>query len=719
MPPALLVAVMVASAGADAVAGGFAWPGALEVEARAALAAPEGQRLRAIERLGARGAAATPFLIPLLKDPDPGVRLFVARRLARSGEPAATDAAVRWILAPLVPQVDRPFGLEILRDAGGFPPAARDAVERALRDPDPGIRGQALDALERHDVGPSLPAVLAVLDDDNREVRLRAVRIAGASGDRRGDLPLLARLEDADHQVRIEAIRALGAHPRAAAALLRVAAEGSDDARLAAIDALGAMPGASPETTLAGFARRRPADELARHAQLALGRLATPAATAALVALARTPPVSDETQAALARAGAGAVPAIIRELESGTLTSVAVAARALAEIRDRRAVAPLAAAVDRRPDVAPVLLDALGRLGDAGALPALARAAESPARETRLAAFGALRALGDARALSTVERGLADPDPAVRARAAALAGAIGAGTAMPALAALVAAEREPGARRAAGAALARVGAPARPALSTLLEALAAPGAPARDDDEWRDVGDALARLAAPEDTDRIAAAFVAARGGDRLALARALAATAGAKAFAPAVASALVAALGAGGPLALAAADALAAAAVPDRARAPRAAAFAAAAPDVRARLCPAIARLSGGGAWLGALVGDAAEPVEVRAAAAWAARGLGEAESALDAATSGEGPVAANARAARAFGDRKAPPTEVRLRTPDGTAEAGQWIAVSAGAGAAVWAVTDGTGAARIEGLADGPLSLQVQEALLHRDGP
>ena len=699
MPPALLVAVMVASAGAHAVAGGFAWPGALEVEARAALAAPEGQRLRAIERLGARGAAATPFLIPLLKDPDPGVRLFVARRLARSGEPAATDAAVRWILAPLVPQVDRPFGLEILRDAGGFPPAARDAVERALRDPDPGIRGQALDALERHDVGPSLPAVLAVLDDDNREVRLRAVRIAGASGDRRGDLPLLARLEDADHQVRIEAIRALGAHPRAAAALLRVAAEGSDDARLAAIDALGAMPGASPETTLAGFARRRPADELARHAQLALGRLATPAATAALVALARTPPVSDETQAALARAGAGAVPAIIRELESGTLTSVAVAARALAEIRDRRAVAPLAAAVDRRPDVAPVLLDALGRLGDAGALPALARAAESPARETRLAAFGALRALGDARALSTVERGLADPDPAVPAP--------------------IAAEREPGARRAAGAALARVGAPARPALSTLLEALAAPGAPARDDDEWRDVGDALARLAAPEDTDRIAAAFVAARGGDRLALARALAATAGAKAFAPAVASALVAALGAGGPLALAAADALAAAAVPDSARAPLAAAFAAAAPDVRARLCPAIARLSGGGAWLGALVGDAAEPVEVRAAAAWAARGLGEAESALDAATSGEGPVAANARAARAFGDRKAPPTEVRLRTPDGTAEAGQWIAVSAGAGAAVWAVTDGTGAARIEGLADGPLSLQVQEALLHRDGP
>jgi HEAT repeat protein len=721
MPPALLVAVMVASAGA-AAADGFAWPGALEADARAALAAPEGQRLRAVERLAARGDAATPFLIPLLKDPDPGVRLFAARRLARAGDAAATEAAVRWIIMPVVAQVDRPFGLEILRDAATFPPAAREAVERALRDPDPGIRGQALDALERHEVGPSLPAVLAVLDDDNREVRLRAVRLAGGSGDRRADLPLLARVEDADHQVRVEAIRALGAHPRAAAALLRVAAEASDDARLGAIDALGALPAGAPEAALAGFARRRPADELARHAQLALGRLGTPGAIAALVTLARTPPVSDETPTALARAGAAAVPALTRELEGGTLTSVAVAAQALADIRDRRAVGPLAAAVDRRPDLAPVLLEALGRLGDGAALPALARAAEAPTRETRLAAFAALSALGDGRALSTVERGLADPDPAVRARAAILAGSIGAGPATPALAALVAAEREPAARAAAAAALAEVGVPARAPFSTLLGGLAAPGAPSRGQAEWRDVGDALARLAEPGDAERLAEAFVAARGPERLPIARALAATAGAKAFSSAVASALVAALAGGGPSALAAADALAAAALPESARAPLAGAFAGAAPEVRARLCPAIARLPGGGGWLGALVGDTAEPAEVRAAAAWAARGLADAESALATAASAgaaDAPVAANARAARAVGGRKGPTTEIRLRAPDGALDAGRWVAVSAGAGVVVWAVTDEAGAARIEGLPDGPLALRAPEALLRRDGP
>jgi uroporphyrinogen-III synthase len=52
---------------------------------------------------------------------------------------------------------------------GVLPDTARQAVERAIRDPDAAVRISALDALERHDPLPSLPAVLSALDDDNRE----------------------------------------------------------------------------------------------------------------------------------------------------------------------------------------------------------------------------------------------------------------------------------------------------------------------------------------------------------------------------------------------------------------------------------------------------------------------------------------------------------------------------------------------------------------------
>src|SRR4029077_11190647 len=139
--------------------------------------------------------------------------------------------------------------------------------------------------------------------------------------------------------------------------------------------------------------------------------------------------------------------------------------------------------------------------------------------------------------------------------------------------------------------------------------------------------------------------------------------------------------LGEGGALALAAADALAVCRIPDAARPALAAAFAAAAPAVRARLCPAVARTEGGAVWLDAVIAAPAEPTEVRAAAAWAVRGAPEARDTLAAAAEGSGPLAANARAARAA---RAPAegtqaatmaTRIRVGTPEGGAETGRWI--------------------------------------------
>src|SRR3954447_4600266 len=185
--------------------GDLGWPGWITVAAREAAELPDAQRLRALERLTApAGEQAMPVLIPLLSDRDPGIRLFAARRLGRAGVPAAIDAATRWIAAPTVPVVDRQFGLEVLREVPNLTAGARQAIELALRDADPAVRISALETLERHDATASLSAVLSALDDDNREVRLRAIRIVAGKRDPRIALPLLMRAEDADRQVRVD-----------------------------------------------------------------------------------------------------------------------------------------------------------------------------------------------------------------------------------------------------------------------------------------------------------------------------------------------------------------------------------------------------------------------------------------------------------------------------------------------------------------------------------
>jgi HEAT repeat protein len=707
-------------------AGDLWWPGALEAEAAAVSKLPVTQRLRAVEAMTARaGAAALPLLVPLLADSNIGVRQFAARRLARAGHPAVLEAATRWIVAPTVPLADRGLGLDVLREVPALTPAARQAVERALRDADGAVRVAALDTLERHEVAPSLAPVIAALDDDNREVRVRAVRLAGSTGDARVVLPLLGRLEDSDRQVRLEALRALGSHPRAAPALIRLAGEGPDDARGAAVEALGAARVEAALPNLVALARRRPQDDLGRRAQLALGKLATPAALASLVALLRSPPVSEETKAALTGAAAAAVPLLLRELDKGTPTSAAITAALLADVGDRRATAALAAVAERRPDLAPAALEALGRLADPAAVPKLARAAESADLETRRRAYAALLAIGDERATVVLDRGLVDPDPYVRVLTARLAGAFGPPNVAPAVAGLLAdADRE--VRRAAAHALggvgrapagAQAGARGSDVVAVMLDTLSKHGALERSADEWRHIADAFERLVDGRDAGRVAAAWRAARGPLHIALARAVAAAhAGRASDTAGLVRDLLASVEAGGAGARAAADALAGLHIPDDARPELARAFAASEAATRARLCPAIAQTGGGGVWLASLIQAPAEPPEVRAAAAWAARGNGDAHDALAAAAAGDGPIAANARAALAAASSPTPGawTAARLAAPDGSDVVGRWVTITAAGGVVVWAKTDAEGALRVHGLPAGGSALRAADQSL-----
>ena len=483
---------------------------------------------------------------------------------------------------------------------------ARQAVERALRD-----AGHRRFAARRSNAGPArrppeLPAVLAALDDESREVRLRAVRLAGATADERAALPLLARLEDVDRQIRVEAIRALAAFPRATPALLRIAHEAKDDTGVAAVDALGVAKAEAALPLLAGLAGRRPADDLVRHAQNAVARAGDGGRGGRVGHADSNATRSGRADRSVARHGRGGGSPVDPRARVRPPNSAAIAAGLLGEMGDRRATAALCAVVDdgRRAAIVPIAIDALARLADPAAVPALARAAESPDLETRRA-FAALLEGSDARAVARPRAGLFDPDPHVRRLAANLAGALDARGGRDPLATLIV-DRDRQVRRAAAAALAQVGAPSSPVSAAVVGALFQSGQPLgrATMGSGSSRGDALERV-------------VDAADGPKLidALAKAAAGPAGARA---ALARGLAVAF-AGRPLAdhaaIRAADGDVAGRRPGSAGRPptrwrrppiaresRAAlvrAFAVAAPAVRARLCGALGTMPDGGQWL------------------------------------------------------------------------------------------------------------------------
>ena len=721
---ALLVARLVAFVGL--VAGDFSWPGALEIDGRALTALPAPDRpagvARLVERHGVK--AAGPYLVPLLSDPEPEVRAYVGRLLARAGDPTVLAAAVDWLTTPGRPPADHTLGLDVLSQAATLTPAARRAIEQAIRDRgDAPGRMRALAALGRHDPLPSLPVVLGALDDDSREVRLAAALVVEGLAREQADapeatrlatLPLLERLDDADHSIRLSALRALGAlrDPRAIPALVRIASEQTTELRMtelrtAAVDALGspALGGGAALTTLTRLSRRRPVDELARHADLALGEIATPAAVAALVAALGAPPVPEEAKLGLLHAGRSAVEALATEVARGTPSSAVLAAALLGEIGDRRATDALTRAIassDSGTAVVRVVMQALERLKDPAAVPALARAAEAPQPDVRLQAFAALNVLADPRSVAVLDGGLADPDSRVRASAAQLAGLLAARGSAPALADRLA-DGDSRVRAAAARALACTGgAPLERILAGIAANPAARRA-ARDSAELEALGDALEANVTAADGPRLEQAFLAAQPDLQAPLARGLAVAHATQPLVDhsAVVDRAIALLAPGGAGALAAADLLATARLTDAEVALLARAFADAEPAVRARLCAAIAHTPHGGGWLASLIASQAEPPQVRAAAAWCARALPDARSALEVAARGpEGPPAANARAALAAGrGKERGGSAIRLRAPDGAPLIGRWVTLEGG-GLAVAAMTDESGVARVDGL-------------------
>ena len=342
---------------------------------------------------------------------------------------------------------------------------------------------RALAALGRHDPLPSLPVVLGALDDDSREVRLAAVLVVEA---RPGSTPALRSGQARD----AAAARATGRRrpfdpavgaPGARRAPRSPGHPGAGPDRLGADDR--APHGGRRRARLTCHGRGRGAHDAGQAFAASTGRRARPArrpgarrdrdpaAVAALVAALGAPPVPEEAKLGLLHAGRAAVEALAGEVAHGTPSSAVLAAALLGEIGDRRATATLSEgdriARERRRRACRVAIEALERLQDPAAVPALARAAEAPQADVRLQAFAALQALADPRSVAVLDGGLADRDPRVRASAARLAGLLAARGAAATLADRLG-DVDSAVRSAAARALARTGgAPLRRILAAL------------------------------------------------------------------------------------------------------------------------------------------------------------------------------------------------------------------------------------------------------------
>ncbi len=691
----------------------FSWPGAVERAARDLESRDRALRTQAVERLAEmEGEPARALLRGVLDDPDPALRLAAARILVALSDEKGLGVVTEWVAAGFA--TDRVAGLEALRLPPTLPPATRGAVERALADPEPNVRLAAIEVLGRARAE-SAAAVAGRLDDTVPAVRLAAVRLLAEARDPRTALPLIERLGDADRQIQREAIGALArlGDRRVEPALLRVIESGSDDLRLAAVDAVGALRLPGAVESLTDLARRRPADALARQAQRSLGEIGSAEALAVLLDLLRRPPVSRETEDGLARWPA-LVPRLLEEVEEAG-AGAASAAAVLGRVREARAVPALETLARRGGPATAAALRALSAIAPREAIAALVEAAGDRSATVRRLAFEALLSLDDERASAVLEGGLVDRDADVRLLATRLAGRLRARDHERAVSRRLL-DVQPEIRRAAVRSLARLQAPGT--AGPLVTAL-----PLLRGSEML-VGSALGLVAGPADLGPLTRAARAQRGASRLALLMGVTAALEQARDQPSLQAAvtfLAGELSGAGAAAELAAEALAAAA-PGALADTRSiqVAIQTGAPSVRSRLCALAAGSEAGRLTLARWLAHPRESPEVQAAAAWALAGVREpvARNTLRwAAASTHPAVAANARAALArplgSGPRASAAMRIRLTDDAGAPEAGRWIIAHLPAGP-VWIRSGTLGQARLPGAGPAPVRLQPADSEL-----
>lgn len=271
----------------------------------------------------------------------------------------------------------------------------------------------ALDALKQIGDARVVPRVLPLLEDEL--LREAAAELLGALGDEEAVTPL-AGLLNAPHAPTRVAAQALAAlHDRYAERY----GEGSYIADLsrAAINPAGAQ-------NLLEALGETEGGEL-RPLALVVGWLEGAAVERALTRLLGQSDARSEVLEALVRHGPGVAELLIEQLGSEDLEIRKAAAFALGRIGDARAVPALVEALEEDEEIVIAAADALAKIGDPRAFESLLARVGDPHAAVRQSVVGALNSLGSPEMPARVRPLLSDADPNVRESAVKIAGYFG------------------------------------------------------------------------------------------------------------------------------------------------------------------------------------------------------------------------------------------------------------------------------------------------------
>ena len=406
-------------------------PRAVDPLARALRDPARNVREAAMEALIKTGPPSTPALIPVLRDPDPEARYAAAFALDVIADPRSLPA----LLAAMGEQDPRVKGRIVEALGKIHDPRAADALMEATEDER--VVGQAISALGRQKDPRAVDLLLRLLEARHLPGTARAL---GEIGDRRAVAQITFELGQPRPQNAGELLEALGrlGGPGVLETLLRWLESADVPTREAAARALKALEDRRAVPALDAALRRGGIEGAAVEA---LAEFKDPSSVPDLVGAMENPRVQYFTRQraaeALAAIGPPAVPALVGVALGKEKQSAGFAIAALAEIRDPRAVEPLAT-VARGESHSRAAIAALEKQGSP-AVPALIGLLGEKSWDVQREAIRALGRLGDPRAVEPLLAVLQEPDGLRRAEVESALGMIGDRRALPALRAL---ERE-------------------------------------------------------------------------------------------------------------------------------------------------------------------------------------------------------------------------------------------------------------------------------------